>query len=90
MPYIPLFLANKNNKIHIMNLLLTFHNENLAAPRDLSLMVYELLDKLGLSEEIRKLHREYAYTGELSANLECLGDSFSCYIFGSTIDGQIK
>ena len=65
---------------------MTSYNENLAAPRQLSLMVYELLDKLGLSEEIRKLHREYAYTGEISHYL-VLGDPSRTYIFGSAIEG---
>ena len=60
------------------------YNENLAAPRQLSLMVYELLDQLGLSEEIRKLYRERAYTMEISQNLDDLNRS---YIFGSAIEG---
>ena len=59
---------------------------NLAAPRQLSLMVYELLDQLGLSEEIRKLYRERAYTDEISDNL-VQGDLRRCYIFGSAIEG---
>ena len=62
------------------------YNENLAAPRQLSLMVYELLDKLGLSEEIRKLHREHAYTVDISHNL-IYGDLVGTYIFGSAIEG---
>ena len=65
---------------------MTSYNEKLAAPRDLPLMVYELLDKLGLSEEIRKLHREHAYTDEISNNL-ILGDICRSYTFGSAIEG---
>ena len=63
---------------------MTSYNENLEAPRKLSLMVYELLDKLGLSEEIRKLYRERAYTEEISNNL-VHGDICRSYIFGSDI-----
>ena len=62
------------------------YNENLAAPRQLSLMVYELLDQLGLSEEIRKLYREHAYTTEISQNL-VFGHLSRGYIFGSAIEG---
>ena len=58
---------------------------NLAAPRQLSLVVYELLDQLGLSEEIRKLHREHAYTCDLSQNL-VHGDNRR-QSFGSAIEG---
>ena len=65
---------------------MTSYNQNLEAPRQLSLMVYELLDKLGLSEEIRKLYRENAYTEEISNNL-VRGDIFRSYIFGSDIEG---
>ena len=65
---------------------MTSYNEKLAAPRDLSLMVYELLDKLGLSEEIRKLHREHAYTRDISQNL-VHGDHRRSYTFGSAIEG---
>ena len=65
---------------------MTSYNENLEAPRQLSLMVYELLDQLGLSEEIRKLYRERAYTGEISNNL-ILGDLSRSYTFGSAIEG---
>ena len=65
---------------------MTPYNENLTAPRQLSLMVYELLDKLGLSEEIRKLYRERAYTEEISQNL-IRGDLFRRYYFGSDIEG---
>ena len=59
---------------------------NLAAPRQLSLVVYELLDQLGLSEEIRKLYRERAYTSEILHNL-VHGDLCRCYTFGSAIEG---
>ena len=62
------------------------YNENLAAPRQLSLMVYELLDQLGLSEEIRKLYRESAYNQEISKNL-VLGDQTRVYILWSEIEG---
>ena len=65
---------------------MTSHNENLEAPRQLSLMVYELLDQLGLSEEIRKLYRENAYTREISQNL-ILCDLTRSYTFGSAIEG---
>ena len=65
---------------------MTSYNRNLEAPRQLSLMVYELLDTLGLSEEIRKLYRERAYTDEISQNL-VQGDLRRCYTFGSTIEG---
>ena len=65
---------------------MTSYNENLEAPRQLSLMVYELLDQLGLSEEIRKLYRERAYTREISNNL-VHGDLSRCYFFGSEIEG---
>ena len=65
---------------------MTSYNENLAAPRDLSLMVYELMDKLGLSDEIRKLYRERAYTCEISQNIN-LGHLKKGYIFGSAIEG---
>ena len=65
---------------------MTSYNRNLEAPRQLSLMVYELLDKLGLSEEIRKLHREKAYTYEISNNL-VFGDLLRSYTFGSGIEG---
>ena len=65
---------------------MTSYNRNLEAPRQLSLMVYELLDTLGLSEEIRKLYRERAYTDEISDNL-VQGDLRRCYIFGSAIEG---
>ena len=66
---------------------MTSYNEILAAPRDLSLMVYELLDKLGLSEEIRELYREHAYTVDISNNL-VHGDLYRSYIFGSAIEGS--
>ena len=65
---------------------MTSYNRNLAAPRQLSLVVYELLDQLGLSEEIRKLYRERAYTDEISHNL-VQGDLRRCYTFGSAIEG---
>ena len=65
---------------------MTSYNENLEAPRQLSLMVYELLDQLGLSEEIRKLYRERAYTVDISTNL-LYGDHTRGYIFGSAIEG---
>ena len=65
---------------------MTSNNENLEAPRQLSLMVYELLDQLGLSEEIRKLYRERAYTVDISTNL-VFGDLTRGYIFGSAIEG---
>ena len=65
---------------------MTSYNENLAAPRDLSLLVYELLDKLGLSEEIRQLYREVAYTIEMSPYLLFDGPVRD-YIFGSRIEG---
>ena len=62
------------------------YNGDLAALRRLSLMVYELLDKLGLSEEIRKLHRERAYTDEIT-NYLIIGDQNRSYTFGSAIEG---
>ena len=65
---------------------MTSYNRNLEAPRQLSLMVYELLDQLGLSEEIRKLYRERAYTEEISKNL-VRGDICRSYTFGSDIEG---
>ena len=65
---------------------MTSYNENLEAPRQLSLVVYELLDKLGLSEEIRELYRELAYTGEITHNL-ILSDLSRSYTFGSAIEG---
>ena len=65
---------------------MTSYNRNSDAPRQLSLMVYQLLDKLGLSEEIRKLYRESAYTREISYNL-ILGDLRRSYTFGSAIEG---
>ena len=65
---------------------MTSYNRNLEAPRQLSLVVYELLDKLGLSEEIRKLYREHAYTAEISKN-PILGDICRSYTFGSAIEG---
>ena len=65
---------------------MTSYNRNLEAPRQLSLMVYELLDKLGLSEEIRQLYRERAYAREISHNL-VLGDLRRSYTFGSAIEG---
>ena len=65
---------------------MTSYNRNSEAPRQLSLMVYELMDKLGLSEEIRKLYRECAYTSEISHNL-ILGDLLRSYTFGSAIEG---
>ena len=65
---------------------MTSYNRNLEAPRQLSLVVYELLDKLGLSEEIRKLYRESAYTEEIS-NILILGDICRSYTFGSAIEG---
>ena len=55
---------------------------SLAAPRQLS----EFLDQLGLSDEIRKLYRENAYTQEISYNL-IGGDSLKSYIFGSSLEG---
>ena len=64
---------------------MTSHGD-LEASRQLSLVVYELLDQLGLSEEIRKLHRERAYTGEISNNL-VRGDLCRGYTFGSAIEG---
>ena len=65
---------------------MTSYNEILTAPRDLSLMVYELMDQLGLSEEIRKLYRERAYTRDISNNLVD-DDLCRSYIFGSDIEG---
>ena len=65
---------------------MTSYNENLEAPRRLSLMVYELLDQLGISEDIRKLYRELAYTVGIS-NILILGDLTRSYIFGSAIEG---
>ena len=65
---------------------MTSYNGNKAAPRQLSLVVYELLDQLGLSEEIRNLYRERAYTMEISRNL-ILGDLGRSYTFGSAIEG---
>ena len=65
---------------------MTSYNENLEAPRQLSLMVYELLDQLGLSEEIRKLYRECAYTVDILHNL-LRGDPCRSYTFGSDIEG---
>ena len=65
---------------------MTSYNRNLEAPRQLSLVVYELLDQLGLSEEIRQLYRERAYTDEISHNL-VQGDLRRCYTFGSAIEG---
>ena len=65
---------------------MTSYNRNLEAPRQLSLVVYELMDKLGLSEEIRKLYRERAYTTEISQNL-LLGHLKRYYFFGSAIEG---
>ena len=65
---------------------MTSYNRNLEAPRQLSLMVCELMDKLGLSEEIRKLYRERAYTREISNNL-VHGDLRRGYFFGSAIEG---
>ena len=59
---------------------------NLAAPRQLSLVVYELMDQLGLSEEIRKMYREHAYTREISHNL-VRGDLKRDHTFGSDIEG---
>ena len=65
---------------------MTSYNGNLAAPRQMSMIVYKLLDQLGLSEEIRKLHRERAYTCDISNNL-VHGDQRRCYTFGSAIEG---
>ena len=65
---------------------MTSYNRNLEAPRQLSLMVYELMDKLGLSEEIRKLYREHAYTLEISCDL-VRSDLCRSYTFGSAIEG---
>ena len=65
---------------------MTSYNENLAASRQMSLVVYELLDKLGLSEEIRKLYWEHAYTLEISDNL-VNGDLYRSYTFGSASEG---
>ena len=65
---------------------MTSYNGNLAAPRQMSMIVYKLLDQLGLSEYIRKLHREHAYTCDISQNL-VHGDNRRCYTFGSTIEG---
>ena len=65
---------------------MTTYNWNLEAPRQLSPMVFELLDTLGLSEEIRKLYRERAYTENISSNLVD-GDLCRSYIFGSDIEG---
>ena len=65
---------------------MTSYNRNLAAPRQLSLIVCELLGQLGLSEEIRKLYRERAYTDEISNSLVD-GDLCRSYIFGSDIEG---
>ena len=65
---------------------MTSYNGSLAAPRQLSLVVYKLLDQLGLSEEIRKLHREYAYTMEISQTLR-RGHLNRVYLFGSAIEG---
>ena len=68
---------------------MTSYNRNSEAPRQLSLMVYELMDKLGLSDEIRKLHREHAYTDEISRRSLRLVDGDLCrsYTFGSAIEG---
>ena len=65
---------------------MTSYNGNLTAPGQLSLIVCELLGQLGLSEEIRKLYRERAYTSDISDNLV---DDDLCrgYTFGSAIEG---
>ena len=65
---------------------MTTYNGNLAVLRQMSMIVYKLLDQLGLSEEIRKLHREHAYTCDISRNL-VHGDHRRCYTFGSAIEG---
>ena len=65
---------------------MTSYNGNITAPSQLSRMVYELLHQLGLSDEIRNLYRERAYTIEISQNL-ILGDLTRSYIFGSTSEG---
>ena len=65
---------------------MTSYNGNSTAPGQLSLIVCELLGRLGLSEEIRKLYRERAYIGEISTNLLC-DDLVRTYIFGSSIEG---
>ena len=65
---------------------MTSYNGNSTAPGQLSLIVCEVLDQLGLSEEIRKLYRERAYTAEISNNL-VRGDICRSYTFGSAIEG---
>ena len=62
------------------------YSSNLETPRQLSLVVYELLDQIGLSEEMRKLNSDAAYTYELSNNIGCSNLS-KYFIFGSTIEG---
>ena len=44
------------------------------------------MDQLGLSDEIRKLYKEYAYTREISYNIVS-GHSLKLYVFGSSIEG---
>ena len=66
---------------------MTSYNRNSEAPRQLSLMTYEFLDRLGLSDEIRKLYRENAYTMEVTLNMRRRLESTRSYIFGSTIEG---
>ena len=65
---------------------MTSYNRNSAAPRQLSLFVYVLLDQFGLSEEIRERYRESAYTIEIYHNI-LLGHLKRGYIFGSAIEG---
>ena len=66
---------------------MTSYSVNLEAPRRLSLMTFDFLDQLGLSEEIRKLYREHAYTMETTINISRRRESTRSYIFGSTIEG---
>ena len=65
---------------------MTSYNGNITAPSQLSRMVYELLDQLGLSDEIRNLYRERSYTIEISQN-PVLGHLYRGYYFGSAIEG---
>ena len=61
---------------------MTSYTRNLKAPSQLSLRVNELLDRSGLSEEMRKLLREFAYTMEIANSI----GSPRVFVFGSTIE----
>ena len=53
--------------------------------RKLSMMVYHVLEKIGASLDVRKLHIERSYRSEILATL--VQPKFRYFIFGSTFEG---